>query len=436
MKKIAKRFLTVLAALCLALTAFTATGAFAANGAHITVSSTVQTNIERKTGQLYTLDLTTAFNDPSGHTLTYTILETGLGPHVYIKDNRTLVFCVADADEYTVTVRATCAQGDHADLELNFDVDLATDGGVEQYGYDETAQNQVTVYVTLSNDGMPLKGFGNTILANLAVTLTYEDLNTYGLSYYYRYGTTGGSGPYINSPVVARPTALHLFLYLLSHYYMGNSTIQNYSTLSTYNVENKTVSYMDGGTAYTSTAQDKALLVSGIPTSFFMNNFWGHDCNLMYFRNHVYPLMSPGWGATADYILLSDNDVIDIALFSNWSFQEDGAFLRFDGEDQWASGAVSIGDTLYVSVQRYNTDSVIMGGTEDFEDTNGEVEVVLYDSTGDWVADFDLEGGNEYSLEFSSALVETGTYYVIARDVNYGTSDACLAPAVMTVEVH
>lgn len=435
MKKIAKRFLTVLAAFCLALTAFTATGAFAANGAHITVTPPAQTNIELETGELYTLDLTTVFSDPSGHTLSYAILETGLGPHVYIKSDGTLVFCVADADEYTVTVRATCTQGDHADLELNFDVDLATDGGVEQYGYNETAQSPVTVYVTLSNDGMPLKASDGTILANLEVELPYFDLNTYGLSYYYRYGTTGGSGPYTNNTVVERPTVLHLYLYLLSHYFIGSSTIQNYSTLSTYNTP-QTIYYMDGGTAYSTTTQDKALLVSGSPTSFFMDNFWGHDCNLMYFRNHVYPLMSPGWGATADYILLNDNDVIDVALFSNWSFQADGAFLRFDGEDQRASGAVSIGDTLYVSVQRYNTDSVIMGGTEDFEDTDGEVEVALYDSTGDWVADFDLEGGNEYSLEFSSALVETGTYYVIARDVNYGTSDACLAPAVMTVEVH
>lgn len=437
MKKIAKRFLTVLAAFCLALTAFTATGAFAENDAHVTVTPPAQTNIGLETGELYTLDLTTVFSDSDGHTLSYAILQTGLGQHVYITDDGTLVFSVADADEYTVTVRATCLQEEkYADLVLNFDVDLAEDGGVNQYGYNETAQSTVTVYVTLSNDGMPLKGSGNTLLANLKVELPYFDLNTYGLSYYYRYGTTGGSGPYTNNTVVARPTALHLYLYLLSHYFIGSNTLQSYSTLSTYNVNNKTVSYMDGGTAYTSTSLDKALFVSGIPTSFFMNNFWGHDCNLMYFRNHVYPLMSPGWGATADYILLSDNDVIDIALFSNWSFQADGAFLRFDGYDQRASKAVSIGQTLNVFVQRYNTDSVIMGGTEDFEDTNGEVEVALYDSTGDWVADFDLEGGNEYSLAFSSALVETGTYYVIARDENYKTDDACLAPAVMTVEVH
>lgn len=436
MKKIAKRFLTVLAALCLALTAFTATGAFAANGAHVTVTPPAQTNIGLETGELYTLDLSTVFNDPSGHALSYEILESDIGPHVYIKeDEPILVFSVADEDEYTVTVRATCTQGDHADLELNFDVDLATDGGVEQYGYNETAQSPVTVYVTLSNDGMPLKASDGTILANLEVELPYFDLNTYGLSYYYRYGTTGGSGPYTNNTVVGRPTVLHLYLYLLSHYFIGSSTIQNYSTLSTYNTP-QTINYMDGGTAYSTTTQDKALLVSGSPTSFFMDNFWGHDCNLMYFRNHVYPLMSPGWGATADYILLNDNDVIDVALFSNWSFQADGAFLRFAGYDQRASKAVSVGQTLNVFVERYNTDSVVMGGTEDFEETDGEVVVALYNSTGSWVANFGLVENNKYSLQFSSALVTPGTYYVIARDEYYKSDDACLAPAVMTVEVH
>lgn len=436
MKHLTKKLLPVLLALCLALVAFTGTTVFATNGAHITVSTTVQTYIDwLETGELYTLDLSTVFNDPSGHALSYEILESDIGPHVYIKeDEPILVFSVADEDEYTVTVRATCSQNDSAELELTFDVALADDGGVNQYGYDETAQSTVRVYVTLSNDGMPLMGSDGTILANLQVDLPYYDLNCYGLGYYYRKGTNGLNGPYTENTVIARPTALHLYHYLLSHYYMGNSALQSYSTLSTYNTPT-TVSYMDGDTAYTSTSQDKALYVSGIPTSFFMNNFWGHDCNLMYFRNHVYPLMSPGWGATADYILLSDGDVIDIALFSDWSFQADGAFLRFDGYDQRASSAVSQGQTLHVFVQRYDTGSVIMGGTDDFYETDGEVVVALYDSTGSWIADFGLVDDNEYSLQFTSALVDPGTYYVIAMDENYKDYGACLAPAVMTVEV-
>ena len=60
----------------------------------------------------------------------------------------------------------------------------------------------------------------------------------------------------------------------------------------------------------------------------------------MYYRNHVYPLMSAGWGSTADYILLSDNDTIDLAMFSNWSFWTYGAFARFDKDDYTAKVAV------------------------------------------------------------------------------------------------
>lgn len=67
---------------------------------------------------------------------------------------------------------------------------------------------------------------------------------------------------------------------------------------------------MDGTEAYT--AKDGALVLNatGNSTSMYMTSFWGHDENLMYYRNHVFPLMSGGWGSTADYVLLSDNDTI------------------------------------------------------------------------------------------------------------------------------
>ena len=78
-----------------------------------------------------------------------------------------------------------------------------------------------------------------------------------------------------------------------------------------------------------------------------------------------------------------------------------------------------------------------MGGTEAFEDTHGEVFVALYNSAGEYIDEFDLEANtnNEYSFEFPSTM-QTGTYYVMALDENAEEDDACLAPAVMTVEVH
>ena len=90
---------------------------------------------------------------------------------------------------------------------------------------------------------------------------------------------------------------------------------------------------MDGTEAYT--AKDGALVLNatGNSTSMYMTSFWGHDENLMYYRNHVFPLMSGGWGSTADYVLLSDNDTIDLAMFSNWDFWTYGAFAAFDKDE-------------------------------------------------------------------------------------------------------
>lgn len=435
MKKSIKRLLPVLLALCLALVAFTGTTVFATNGTHITVNSGAPTCVDwLKTGQLYILDLTTVFdNQNSDHELEYDVSSDIFGPQIYVKDVNgvpTLVFTVGTAGEYHVTISAACTDEDcedYADHIIEFDVDPATNGSPSQYGYDETDKNSVTVFVTISNDGMPLKGSDGAILAHIPVTVPYTSLNNYGLSTYYRYGTYGLNGPYTESTVIARPTALHLFLNLLeNHYVTGN----NYNLLNYSN--STTVRYMDGTTAYTSSSPNKALDVSGYPTSLFFESFWGHDCNIMYFRNHVYPLMGPGWGATADYILLSDGDEIDIALYSNWEFFGDGAFLRFDEYEQSASR----GDELTFSVQQYGTYVVAMGGTGYFEDTEDELLVYIYSSNGTFYDDFTWAGNssNEYSYTLPQNM-PTGLYYVVAMDPDAKTSDACLAPAVTTIIV-
>jgi len=90
------------------------------------------------------------------------------------------------------------------------------------YGYDESSAESVTVYVTLSNDGVPLLGNDSekTVMAKLKVEVPYFDLDNYGIGEYYRYKTEKGYGPYINDTLVKRPTALHLFIYLAERYYM------------------------------------------------------------------------------------------------------------------------------------------------------------------------------------------------------------------------
>ena len=171
-----------------------------------------------------------------------------------------------------------------------------------------------------------------------------------------------------------------------------------------------------------------ALNITGSATSMYMQQFWGHDENLMYYRNHVYPLMSAGWGATADYVLLSDGDTIDVAMFSNWSFWQSGAFAAFDRD----SYAVRPGGSLTVQTQKYDTRSVADGGTESFEPITG-LTVKVYDADWREVGEVAAHSGDGSSYTYT--FEKEGTYYLLATDPNAGTEDACYAPATARVTV-
>ena len=69
--------------------------------------------------------------------------------------------------------------------------------------------------------------------------------------------------------------------------------------------------------------------MTGSATHLYFKTFWGHDENFNYYVNHEYPLQKAGTGATCDYILLEENDEIDVGLFTDWGFYRDGAFAYF-----------------------------------------------------------------------------------------------------------
>ena len=219
------------------------------------------------------------------------------------------------------------------------------------YSYEETAQESVHVVVTVSCDGIPIVGHDEdeTTLAHLDVNIPWFSLEPYGLTDFERYHTKDGTGAYIDNELIRRPTLLHLYIYLLERYCMGLSEdecgqgrLQNGVTEAD---QYDPVMNMKGDTAYEST--NKVLNITGSPTSLYMQQFWGHDENLMYYRNHVYPLMSKGWGATADYILLSDDDSVDLAMFTNWNFWTNGAFLAFEHDSYTCTaGEALTGKTL------------------------------------------------------------------------------------------
>ena len=415
-----KRILSILLVLAMLLSMIPAV--FAAD-CDITVSTPAPDPV--KVGALYQLPLGTVFTDPNGHALSFA-LKADYGDKVYIKDN-TLQFTSAEAGEFRIGITATCTGGGSTEVTVPITVEAVEDGDKNQYGYDETDQASVTVYVTISSDGAPIigKDDGGTILSHLEVKVPYFPLSLYGLDDFNRYHTENGSGSYTDNEIVQRPTLLHLYIYMLERYYLGvaeKDCGKGTSGLLEFTGSGEGVDDMLGG-SYVDTLN--ALLISGSATSMYMQNFWGHDENLMYYRNHVYPLMSAGWGSTADYILLSDNDTIDLAMFSNWSFWTYGAFARFDKDDYTAK----VGEKITFETQKYDTKSVSDGGTESFEPITG-LNVKLYNENWEQQQELTSEGSS-YTLD--TASLKAGTYYLLGYDPNYGTGDACYAPATAKV---
>lgn len=388
-------------------------------------------------GELFSAELSDVFTDVEGHSLTYSVTADESG-RAYISEGKTLVFTTPDAGDYHITVSAQCSEGSTASADFSVTVTAADEGSDRQYGYDETDAERVRVYVTISSDGIPIAGNDKdtTTLAYLAVDVPYFDLVDYGLTEFYRYHTEDGQGAYVDSELVRRSTVLHLYIYLLERYYLGLPAElcgqgNDVSGVMDYVAEGAGVNYMP---CFDMAAYDdkgnNALYISGSATSMYMVNFWGHDENLMYYRNHVYPLMSAGWGSTADYVLLSDGDTIDLAMFSNWSFWTNGAFACFDKDEY----VLDVGQTLRFSTQKYDTQSIYYGGSESFEPVTG-LAVCLCDAARVPMDGFEFLTSDDENYVFDTASLEPGEYYLIAFDPNMGTEDAATAPATAKVNI-
>ncbi len=401
--------------------------AIAAEGCSLSLLSSAPESADVTQGGLYSLDLSTVFSDSEGHSLSYALSGGDFGSQTKITDG-VFYFSHPTAGTYQPTITASCSEGSSLSHTMTITVKEGEKGSDSQYGYDETPASAVTVYVTINNDGIPIRGNDpdNTILSHLKVTVPYFDLTAYGLEAFARYGTENGEGEHINDRVIERPTLLHLYIYMLERYYMGlaeDACCKGTSGVLTYG-ETTEVYDMNGTLAYES--QNQALVLSGSATSMYMQQFWGHDENLMYYRNHVYPLMSAGWGSTADYILLSEEDAIDVAMFSDWNFWESGAFACFD-QDTYVGDT---GASLTIQSLKYDTRSVADGGTESLMAIS-DLDVALYDST--WKKVSDLEGSDgSYTFTLPE---EAGDYYLLGLDPKRGSSEARFAAASALVRV-
>lgn len=431
-----KRLCTLLLALTVLLSALPMT-VWAADSC-VAVKEGAVTTGEVVAGNLLEIKLGDIFRDTDGHTLTYTLTNAAQFSSQTKVKNGSLYVSEKDPGTYMPKVKATCSDGKTITVTFTITVKEAPHGLDAQYNYDETPAKEVTVYVTISNDGVPIKGHGDTVLCHKAITVPYFDLADYGLEDYYRYHTENGEGKYIDNNIVERPTGLHLYLYLLERYFIGLPEEEccqgkyDIGALGQYRL-NDDVLYMDDDTAYTADRL-AALVITGSPTSLYMANFWGHDENLMYYRNHCFPYMSPGWGSTSDYIVLSDGDTWDVAMFTNWSFYSSGgAFTCFDKDAYNARPGME----LTVNTQAYGT---TFKGSNFYPFSN--LDVYLYSDK--WEQLDQLKAADDEKATFTfKAPAEEGTYYIVGMDPNKkiaeddsgGTNYAKIAPATAILNV-
>lgn len=430
------------ALILLLLLTFLPAGALAAEEGHITVQQPESS--QGTAGGLYQIALSDIFRDTEGHALTYGFeSEQELSEHTKL-DGSSLFFTPPTAGDYDITLKAACGT-DRASCTIHYHIEAPADGLPIQYNYDQTPQESVQVYVTISSDGIPLTGKDedNTLLCHLPVTVPYFDLGNYGLEDFYRYSTDSNGG-YNGSSVIERPTALHLYLYLLERFALGypeeecGTGLHNPLTESF--GQGTVFENMWGMKAYS--AEHLPLNITGSSTSMYMQQFWGHDENLMYYRNHVYPLQRAGWGSTADYILLSDGDTIDLAMFTNWDFYTHGAFLCF-GDDGQACNTYCLpspgenGVSLTTSLLKFGTQMGAEGSAGTFQPETGadkEVFIIPY-TDGVWDTNHPGTAVTNEDGSFTAVFPADGLYQLLYLDPEAGTNDACLAPATAYVRV-
>lgn len=181
----------------------------------------------------------------------------------------------------------------------------------------------VTVYFSVTDDGRIVDGVGLQ-----KVTVPYFDLKEYGLEQFYfsseHYTSVPGWKDYDPPESDLEPgtsgyaknqiTMLHLFIYALERFRFGQDPED-----------------CGKGYLYKNDLMDSNYItVSGSVGSMFLYNYWGMDYNLNYYRNYSYPLASDGWGATADQILLYDDDVITLGHFSSpYFFSEPNSIFGY-----------------------------------------------------------------------------------------------------------
>lgn len=241
-------------------------------------------------------------------------------------------------------------------------------------GTKASSSASATVYLSASADEVYI---GNTenidkpvVLQKL--TVPYFDLALYGLEKFYfsseDYGMSGVQ-PGTEETAEGKVTMLHALIYATEVLYCG-------------------VDESDAGKGYLKEQNllgTDTLSIDGKAGSMWMQKFWGMNENLNYYKNYEYPLAGPGWGATADQVLVHDGDVISFAHFSDMSFYSDLAsgfhYLKANG--QMTQVEVTKGVDKDLSLEVYRTAQSQNGDYSTLQNKITDENALFYTSVDD-----------------------------------------------------
>lgn len=173
--------------------------------------------------------------------------------------------------------------------------------------------------------------------------------------------------------------------------------------------------------------------LTGSATSSYNEKYLGRDQNFIYSRNFRYPMMSPGWGASDDYILLNNGNVINIAFFDDWNFyRQPGAGFYIP---PFAVEQATKNDVFYMEfgLQTIMNDAVQLVDIIDL--TSNTIYICsVFNLTDNINTDY-YPTVIDNKLVIDSNFVVGKDYAIIVSSSQQGSDDCFTAPAMCTVQV-
>ena len=171
----------------------------------------------------------------------------------------------------------------------------------------------------------------------------------------------------------------------------------------------------------------------GAGSIFFEGGLFGfEDCNLNYYLNGEYPAVD-GWGVTADQLVLSGGDFLDIAGYTSWSFYNDSAsgFHYFVDDSGEITHSYNVVANTALSVKLGRTVPAFSGESGLVDETGYTVSYGT--AMGNAIGSVTTDSNGDANITFPTA----GTWYVWCEG-GYGaeySTDIVSAPACAAVAV-